>query len=83
MERQDLKKIIAFTMALRENIAKLEEDSAQETLDLEISENLFVSNALRHLYSESEVITRRLQEILIIDLEETISELKKKLEVRA
>ncbi len=75
----EIRKVIMFAMDLQEDIARLDNDLAVKTMDIELAEDTDVGKALYNLQKSAEFITRRLQEVYIIMLEEDISKLERKI----
>lgn len=75
----EIRKVIVFAMDLQEDIARLHKDLAVKTMDIELAEDTDVGEALYNLQKSAEFITRRLQEVYIIILEEDISKLERKI----
>ncbi len=78
-ERHEIKKVIMFAMNLQEDIARLSNDISIKTTDVELAEDTDVGEVLNNLKKSAEFITRRLQEVYIIMLEEDITKLASKI----
>ena len=78
-EEYEIKKVIMFAMDLQEDIARLSNDISIKTTDVELAEDTDVGEALNNLKKSAEFITRRLQEVYIIMLEEDITKLASKI----
>ncbi len=75
----EIRKVIVFAMDLQEDIARLSNDISIKTTDVELAEDTDVGEVLNNLKKSAEFITRRLQEVYIIMLEEDITKLASKI----